>query len=165
MAGETNKYDPGVHANYDISFLIDTSGLNVAAIPPFKPTPKSFRPIKDAEVLNISFDNGVEEWNPMDSNGWVKRLLTAKSIGISITAKRNCGDEGNDYIASHYMKSGKDCYSLFEIAFPNGDEFLIPCVINVTSIGGESTGIDTMEFEILSHGKPEYIEHNAAETT
>ena len=117
--------------------------------------------ITDAEAVNISFDNNVEEWNPMDSKGWVKRLLTAKSISISMTAKRNCGDKGNDYIASHYMKSGKDCYSLFIINFPNGDDLLIPCVINVTSIGGESTGIDTMEFEILSHGKPTYT---AAET-
>lgn len=161
MAGETNKYDPGVHANYDISFMIDISGLNVGVTSPFAPTPKTMAPIKDAEALNISFDNSVEEWNPMDSKGWVKRLLTAKSIGISMTAKRNCGDPGNDYIAGHYMKSGKDCYSLFDIAFPNGDEFLIPCVINVTSVGGESTGIDAMEFEILSHGEPTYT---AAET-
>ena len=61
MAGETNKYDPGVHANYDISFLIDTSGLNVAAAPPFKPTPQTMATITDAETLNISFDNNSEE--------------------------------------------------------------------------------------------------------
>ena len=162
MAGETTIYDPGVHANYDIDFIIDCEGLNVSPAPPFAPIPKTMATITDAEALNISFDNNVEEWNPMDSKGWVKRLLTAKSISISMTAKRNCGDKGNDYIASHYMKSGKDCYSLFIINFPNGDDLLIPCVINVTSIGGESTGIDTMEFEILSHGKPTYT---AAGTT
>ena len=28
-------------------------------------------------------DGGVEEWNPMDGEGWTKRLVTAKSITIS----------------------------------------------------------------------------------
>lgn len=155
MAGETTKYNPGVHANYDIEFRVDVSGLNSSGAGWQTVEPKT---IKDAEALNISVDGGVEEWNPMDSKGWVKRFVTAKSISISMTAKRNPGDPGNDYIAGLFAKTGKDCYSLVEIGFPNSEKMRIPCIINVTSLGGDSTALDTMEFEILSHGKPEYIE-------
>lgn len=155
MAGEAVDYKAGVHANYAIDFKIDVSGLSYIGEITLPKTPKS---ITDVESLSISFDNGVEEWNPMDSKGWVKRFVTAKSISIAISAKRNEGDPGNDYIASRYMKKGNACYSFFIIDFPNGDCLGIPCVINVTSLGGDSTSIDSMEFELLSHGEPEYIE-------
>ena len=36
--------------------------------------------VKDAESLSISIDNGIEEWNPMDQGGWVRRLMTSKSL-------------------------------------------------------------------------------------
>ena len=159
MAGESVKYTSGVHANYDIAFRIDTAGLNFTD---GQAMPKSPKTISDAEGLSISIDGGVEEWNPMDGEGWTKRLVTAKSITISMTAKRNSGDPGNDYIAGLFMKTGNDCYSFFDIIFPNGDELGIPCVVNVTSLGGDSTAIDAMEFEILSHGKPEYIKGSAS---
>lgn len=159
MAGETTKYKSGVHASYDIRFRIDTAGLNFTD---GQPMPQSPVIISDAEGLSISIDGGVEEWNPMDGEGWTKRLVTAKSITISMTAKRNIGDPGNDYIASLFMKTGNDCYSFFNIIFPNGDELGMPCVVNVTSLGGDSTAINAMEFEILSHGKPEYIKATAS---
>lgn len=159
MAGEAVDYKAGVHANYDIDFKIDVSGLCYTGEIPLPKTPKS---ITDVESLSISFDNGVEEWNPMDSKGWVKRFVTAKSISIAISAKRNEGDPGNDYIASRYMKKGNACYSFFIIDFPNGDCLGIPCVINVTSLGGDSTGLDTMEFELLSHGEPQYTPASAS---
>lgn len=159
MAGEPVSYTSGVHANYDIEFRIDVSGLSYTGENLFPKTPK---PITDIESLSISFDNGVEEWNPMDSKGWIKRFVTSKSIGISVSAKRNEGDPGNDYIASKYMKKGNACYSFFIIDFPNGDCLGIPCVINVTSLGGDSTGLDTMEFELLSHGEPQYTPASAS---
>lgn len=151
---ELTGYTSGVHANYDIKFRIDTSGLNYNGTQPLPKTPAT---IMDAEGLSISIDGQVEEWNAMDAEGWTRRLLTAKSISISMTAKRNYGDTGNDYIASKFLKTGNDCYSLFTIDFPNGDALAIPCVINVTSLGGDSTSVDAIEFEILSHGKPDYI--------
>lgn len=153
MADAPTIYASGVHANYDITFRIDVSGLSFLNGKPFPKTPKA---ITDAEGLSISIDGGVEEWNPMDGKGWTKRFVTAKSISISMTAKRNIGDPGNDYIAGMYLKKGNSCYSLFLIDFPNGDALAIPCVINVTSLGGDSTAIDAMEFEILSHGEPDY---------
>ena len=156
---EPVAYSAGVHANYDIKFRIDKAGLNYMDDVPL---PKSPSEIKDCEGLSISIDGQVEEWNPMDGEGWARRFMTAKSISISMTAKRNVGDGGNDYIAGKFLANGAKCYSLFIIDFPNGDALAIPCVINVTSLGGDSTALNTMEFEILSHGKPVYT---AASTT
>ena len=56
--------------------------------------------IADCETFSVSFDNGVEEWHPFTEEGWVRRLLTSKGVTISVTAKRNVGDAGNDAVAS-----------------------------------------------------------------
>lgn len=53
--------------------------------------------VKDAESLSISIDGNVEEWDAMDAAGWKRRLMTAKSLSISMGGKRNYGDPGNDY--------------------------------------------------------------------
>lgn len=115
--------------------------------------------VKDAESLSISIDGSVEEWNPMDAGGWARRLMTAKSISVSMGGKRNYGDPGNDYVAGLAWKNGQDCNSVFSINFPNGDTLAFDCVINVTSMGGDSTAIDALEWEALSDGKPVYTEY------
>ena len=74
--------------------------------------------------------------------------------------KRNYGDEGNDYVAGLAYKTGQDCNSWVSIIFPNLDQLLIPAVINVTSLGGDSTSIDALEWEAQSDGKPTYIEYS-----
>lgn len=117
--------------------------------------------VKDAESLSISIDNGVEEWNPMDTEGWVRRLMTSKSIGMSMGGKRNYGDPGNDYIAGLATKNGQDCNSWLSIIFPNLDQLIIPVVISVTSLGGDSTAADALEWEAQSDGAPTYIVHTA----
>lgn len=115
--------------------------------------------VKDAESLSISIDGSIEEWNPMDAGGWARRLMTAKSISVSMGGKRNYGDPGNDYVAGLAWKNGQDCNSVFSINFPNGDTLAFDCVINVTSMGGDSTAIDALEWEALSDGKPVYTEY------
>ena len=40
--------------------------------------------IADMESFSVSFDNGVEEWTPFDTEGWIRRLMTAKSMTISV---------------------------------------------------------------------------------
>lgn len=122
----------------------------------------TYTTVKDAESLSISIDGSIEEWNPMDAGGWARRLMTAKSISISMGGKRNYGDAGNDYVAGLAWKNGQDCNSAMKITFPNGDALIIPCVINVTSMAGESTAIDALEWEAQSDGKPTYIEYTAA---
>ena len=115
--------------------------------------------VKDAESLSISIDGSVEEWNPMDAGGWARKLMTAKSISVSMGGKRNYGDPGNDYVAGLAWKNGQDCNSVFSINFPNGDTLAFDCVINVTSMGGDSTAIDALEWEALSDGIPVYTEY------
>lgn len=112
--------------------------------------------IADMETFSVSFDNGVEEWKPFDQEGWTRRLLTAKSVTISINGKRNVGDPGNDYIAGKAFVNGRDAEGYLEWNFPDGTvvEF-VGCVFNVTNIGaGDSTAVGPLEFEALSNGKP-----------
>lgn len=118
--------------------------------------------VKDAESLSISIDGTIEEWNPMDQAGWVRRIMTAKSLGISMGGKRNYGDPGNDYVAGLAWKTGQDCNTTMKITFPNGDALYVPGVINVTSLGGESTAIGALEWELQSDGKPTYAAYEAA---
>ncbi len=112
--------------------------------------------VKDAESLGMSFDGNVEEWSPMDQEGWVNRMKTSNSITISMGGKRNYGDPGNDYVASLAYEIGQKADSIFYIEFPNGDTLEMPCVIVVTSLGGDSTALDALEWEAHSHGKPTY---------
>ena len=112
--------------------------------------------IADMETFSVSFDNGVEEWKPFDQEGWTRRLLTAKSVTISINGKRNVGDAGNDYIAGLAFVNGRDAEGYLGWTFPDGTlvEFE-GAVFNVTNIGaGDSTAVGPLEFEALSNGKP-----------
>lgn len=118
-----------------------------------------YTPVKDAESLSISIDNGIENWNPMDADGWQRALTTAKSLSISMGGKRNYGDPGNDFVAGLAWKNGQDCNSAMEVTFPNQDKLYIPCVISTNSLGGDSTGIDALEWEVHSDGKPEYVSY------
>lgn len=136
----------GVNPVNAITFGVNTTGRTGTIV----------TEVKDAESLSIAFDNGIEEWNPMDQAGWVRRLMTSKSITISMGGKRNYGDPGNDYVAGLAYKNGQDCNSIFTITFPNGDKLSMPCVINVTSNGGDSTAADALEWEAQSDGKPTY---------
>lgn len=138
----------GVHPVNAMTFGVNTSGR----------TGETSTVVKDAESLSISIDNNIEEWDAMDAEGWKRRLTTAKSISISMGGKRNYGDPGNDYVASLFMKNGQDCNSVFTVTFPNGDKLVMPCVINVTSLGGDATAADGLEWEALSDGKPNYID-------
>ena len=138
----------GVYPCYENQFQIDVSSSGTA----------SFKTIADCESFSVSFDNGVEEWRPFEQEGWVRRLLTAKGVTISITAKRNLGDAGNDFVAGLAWKNGRDAEADFKWTFPNGDVVTFAdAVINVTNIGSaESTNVAPLEFEVQSNGKPTY---------
>lgn len=114
--------------------------------------------IADCETFEVSFDNGVEEWTPFDSEGWVRRLMTAKNITLSVSGKRNRGDAGNDYIAGLGFKNGRDAEVDFRWIFPDSARTMVEfagCPINVTALmSGDSTAVAPLEFEILSNGKP-----------
>jgi hypothetical protein len=112
--------------------------------------------IADMESFDVSFDNGVEEWTPFNTEGWMRRLMTAKSVTISVKGKRNFGDAGNDYVAGKALVNGTDSEGDFEWTFPDGTKVLFSdAVFNVTACGsGESTNVGPLEFEVMSNGKP-----------
>lgn len=137
----------GVYPCYENQFQINTAGSGAT---------KVMKDIADCESFSVSFDNGVEEWNPFDQKGWTRRLMTAKSVTISVTAKRNVGDAGNDAVAELAWVNGRDAEKDCQWTFPDGTVVLFTdAVINVTNIGaGDSTAVAPLEFDIMSNGKP-----------
>lgn len=124
----------------------------------------SYKTIADMETFSVSIDNGVEEWTPFEQEGWKRRLMTAKSITMSVSGKRNIGDAGNDYIAGLYMENGQASQGAVKWTFPNGDTLEFnDAVINIKNMGaGDSTNVAPLEFDILSNGKPTYTAASGA---
>lgn len=114
--------------------------------------------IADMETFSVSIDNGVEEWTPFTTEGWTRRLMTAKSITISVNGKRNVGDDGNDFVAGKFMANGRSSEVYFEWTFPDGSKLVFTdAVLNVTNMGaGDSTAVAPLEFELMSNGEPTY---------
>lgn len=139
----------GVWPVYDNVFKIGTEGRNSAA--------EKKLPIAELTTFSVKIDGKAEEWSPLDLGGWLRRVMTAKSISITFSGKACPSDPGNAYVGSKAWTLGNDCATDFEWLFPNGDKLEIPCVLNVTSYGGgDSTAIADLEFEVLSDGKPVY---------
>ena len=140
----------GVYPCSENQFQIDTAASGAA----------SMKNIADCVTFSVSFDNGVEEWNPMDTEGWTRRLMTSKSVTISVTAKRNVGDAGNDFVAALAWKNGRSVEADFQWTFPDGTVVKFPkSIINVKNLGsGDSTAVAPLEFDIMSNGKPELTE-------
>lgn len=118
----------------------------------------AFKPIADMESFSVSYDNGVEEWTPYEAEGWRRRLMTAKSVTVSVQGKRNLGDAGNDFIATLAFKNGRDAEVDIQWTMPDGGVLLMEgAVISITNLGsGQSTDVAPLEFEIQSNGKPTY---------
>ena len=111
--------------------------------------------IAGMETFAPAVDNNVEEWYAMEDEGWVSRMITGKALGISLSGKRIYGDEANDYIAGMMMNSGETCESMYEWVFASGAKLSGNCIINLTTpAGGDTNKVDSLEFEILSDGKP-----------
>ena len=140
----------GVFPVFNIDFKIGTKGMAST-------DPTDMVIIKDLTTFSISIDGNTEEWTPMDTEGWARRLMTGKAFTLSLNGKRHIGDPGNDYVASTAWKSGLDCSSKFEIEFPDGATLKFDCIVDVTNPGsGESTDVADLEFDVLSDGKPIY---------
>ena len=135
----------GVYPCYENQFSIDITGGDGS-------TEANQKTIADMESFSVAIDGNVEEWSPYDMEGWMRRMVTGKSIGITVSGKRNIGDDGNDYVAGIALKTGSDTWN-----FPSGAKLVIPCVINVTEWGaGDSRSVAPLAFEIQSNGKPTF---------
>ena len=138
----------GVYACWENAFAIGAAG-GVAA-------PET--PIADCISFSISFNNNVEEWTPFGSEGWMNRFMTGKDVTISVSAKRNIGDTGNDMVAGVSFANGHSAEKDFAINFPDGSTaWLRNAVISVTNnSGGDSTNVAPLEFTVMSNGKPTF---------
>ena len=134
----------GVFPCYENQFKVGAAGA------------QTLNTIADMESFSVSFDDGVEEWTPFETEGWKRRLKTAKGLSISVSGKRNVGDAGNDFVAGLAFKNGRESEADFEWTFPDGTVVkFVDAVINVTALGSsDSTGVAPLEFEVLSNGKP-----------
>ena len=140
--------ESGVYPVYENQFQVDVSNTSTA----------SWKSIADMETFSVSIDNNVEEWTPFTTEGWTRRLMTGKSITITVSGKRNVGDDGNDFVAGLYMANGQDAQADFKWTFPDGSSLTFSdAIVNVTNMGaGDSTAVAPLEFEIMSNGKPTY---------
>ena len=139
----------GVYPVFENKFKIGTEGRSSDT--------ESMKTISDLETFSVSIDGNIEEWRPMEAEGWVRRMVTGKSLTITLSGKRNIGDEGNDYVANNAWGTGTTCDTKFEWEFPSGAKLAFDCVWSVTNPGRvESTNVATLEFEVQSDGKPTY---------
>ena len=139
----------GVFPVYNLKFKIGTNGKASES--------GDMAVIADMETFSISIDGTVEEWTPMNTNGWANSLMTGKKFSVSLNGKRHIGDAGNDYVASMAWKDGLDCSTKGEIEFPDGAKLTFNCVINVKNVGGgDSTNVAPLEFDMQGDGKPVY---------
>lgn len=138
----------GVFPVFENVFKVGTAGSSSAST--------DMKTVADLTSFSVSIDGNVQEWTPMTTEGWVRRLMTGKGITITLSGKRNVGDAGNDYVAGLFMSTGAAAETKFEWDFPNGDKLEMDVVVNVTALGGESTDVDVLEFNVMSNGKPTY---------
>ena len=93
----------------------------------------------------------------MDASGWAKSAMTGKKLSFSFKGKRSVRNAGNDYIAGLAWKFGQDVMTKCEWTMVSGAKLSGDVVINVTTPGGgDSTNVDTLEFEAVFYGKPTY---------
>ena len=137
----------GVYPVWENKFKISTDGR----------AGTTMASIADMETFSVAIDGNVEEWSPMEMEGWLRRMVTGKALTISLSGKRNIGDPGNDYVARNVWATGAGCESKFEWEFPSGAKLEFNCVLNVTNAGGgDSRNVAPLEFEVLSDGKPTF---------
>ena len=140
------KITSGVYPVFNNEFKIGTNGT--------ESTTEEMVTIADLETFSVSIDNNIEEWTPMTTEGWIRRLQTGKGFSILLNGKRNIGDAGNDYVASKMFATGRDVETKFEWTMPSGLKVEFDCILNISSAGGDSTDVDVLEFEVMSNGKP-----------
>lgn len=137
----------GVYPVYENVFKINTNGRGEGEL----------TSIAEMETFEVTIDGNTVEWSPLEAAGWMRRMVTGKSLAIKLTGKRHVGDEGNDYLAGLAWSTGADCNSQLEWTMPSGAKLKYDCVVNVINPGGgESRDVAPLEVELLSDGKPTF---------
>lgn len=139
----------GVYPVHENKFKVGIKGRSSEAV--------DMSTVSNMETFSVSIDGNIEEWKPMEDAGWVRRMVTGKSLTISLSGKRDLGDPGNDYVAGNAWGTGAECDTKFEWEFPSGAKLTMDCVLSITNPGsGDSTAVAALEFEVQSSGKPTY---------
>lgn len=137
----------GVYPVYENVFKINTKGRGEGEL----------TSIAEMETFEVTIDGNTVEWSPLEAAGWMRRMVTGKSLTIKLTGKRHVGDAGNDYLAGLAWSTGADCNSQLEWTMPSGAKLKYDCVVNVVNPGGgESRDVAPLEVELLSDGKPTF---------
>ena len=140
----------GVFPVWKNQFAVDTTGGDGSE-------QTNQKTIADATSFSVSIDGKVQEWDAMSEEGWTSRLVTGKSITVTINGKRHIGDPGNDYVARLALKTGSDASTTLTWNFPSGAKLVMPCVANVTEFeGGEAVDVAPLSAEFMSNGKPTF---------
>ena len=67
----------GVYPVFENKFKIGTAGR--------ASEPTDMKPVSSLETFSVEIDGNVEEWNPMESEGWTRRMVTGKSLTRATT--------------------------------------------------------------------------------
>lgn len=145
----------GVQPEHSTTIGISTSGV------PQTLSSGSYTDIPELEGCNLTIDGVTQEWTPMNMQGWNRAMVTGKKVTMSLTCNRVYGDTVHDYIAGKMMATGTACETAIKITFPDLDTLIIPCIINVKSVGGNTTDVDKLTFDLISNGLPEYTAYSA----
>lgn len=98
--------------------------------------------ITDLESFAVSFSNGIETWTSMDTEGWQRGWMTAKSLKIEFKGKWNVGDPGNDFIAGLAFKTDKQAIIPFEWKLVSKVKLEFNAIVDeITAEGGDPTNV------------------------
>jgi hypothetical protein len=136
------------------------STLNTGVLPCFKNTfrvgedKETATMIADCETFGVEVETELDEWKPYDTQGKTRRMVVLTGVKVTVSAKRNIGDVGNNFVASKAWKTGRDVEAYFEFTLPSGLTVEMPnAVVQVKNVGtGDSTKAAVLEFDILSNG-------------
>jgi hypothetical protein len=135
---------------YPVSYNTFRIGLNGRAS-----TEEQMVIIKGMENFAPGIDSNVEEYTSMEDEGWTSRVVTGKGMTFGFSGKRVYGDPGNDYVASTMLGIGPTAETRMDWTFPDGTLMEMDVVLSITTPGGgDSTAIDSLEFDAMTHGKP-----------
>ena len=119
---------------------------------------EAFVPISNMESFEMSFEGNVATWNPFELGGFQRAMKTGLAMSLSSDIKREYGDAGNDAIAETMWEIGQEATKEFEWTMADGTVVSFNAVINVESIGGATTDVETMSVTFTVDGKPEIKE-------
>ena len=67
----------GVYPVFENKFKIGVNGRSSTS-------PDDLKTISDLETFSVAIDGNIEEWSPMEAEGWKRRMVTGKALTITL---------------------------------------------------------------------------------